>query len=899
MQTLFALTPQTESLPNLVQALSLLERRLGDSGSHDDSSQHLLFVGTFQAKDWEPDRLVLFGEALASSSDSADGEKTATDSAVHSGDRHQILLNNTWLATASAAEIEALILESIGEAREARSSSNPDNIVDEEGRWTAPTSAFEGWDEAIEVTASDRQDDPGGENNATRSGFPANVLTLGSGSGGFAINGHRINDNSGWCVAGVGDVNGDGLGDVLIGAPKADPWFIRPDGGRSYVVFGKTGPASTMDVDLSAIANGNGGFVISGACSHDLSGTSVAAAGDVNGDGLADLLVGAPQSDPASGTNAGRSYVVFGKSDTTPVHLGAIAAGSGGVVINGQTGSEKTGFVVSSAGDINGDGLADLLIGAPYSDPATGVDAGRSYVIFGKSSYLNSIPPIPAIELSTLSASDGFAITGLTNTKLTGLSVAGAGDVNGDGYGDLIIGATNPDTLPMVEGYAYIAYGSPSLASVDLSLINSGIGGFRIKDRWNASIGTSLGFNVASAGDVNGDGLADVLVGNPNKDCAYVVFGKSNNTTPVELTTNPTWGFAIAGYSDQAGRSIASAGDVNGDGLADLLVGAPGADGGYGCSYVVFGKTNTATVTLDPWFFPDGIVINSQLPYDQSQTGRSVSSAGDVNGDGLTDLLIGAPFSDTATGVNAGRSYVIFGATNGAFANNFYDNIGNPTNDVIQGTLNNESFAGGLGNDKVVGMGGADIMNGGAGNDRFFLDPFGFTSSIPTASALMNPLGSLPQLARINGGTGIDTIVITSGGLTLNLNTIANQSAVNPNSSSRLTSIEVFDIRGSGPIGNSLILSTKEIDDITGFNWLNQTTAPTHNITTTPLDYYIPPVAGRRQLFIRGDANDSLHVLDGTWSNEGKIFQSGQAYNVFQSGTRELIVREGMITVGL
>ncbi|MFM7640436.1 MAG: hypothetical protein ACKO45_02645 [Cyanobium sp.] len=311
----------------------------------------------------------------------------------------------------------------------------------------------------------------------------------------------------------------------------------------------------------------------------------------------------------------------------------------------------------------------------------------------------------------------------------------------------------------------------------------------------------------------------------------------------------------------------------------------------------MFGKTSTTPVALDPWSFSDGLVINSQTPYDQSQTGRSVSSAGDVNGDGLADLLIGAPFSDPASGVDAGRSYVIFGATNGAFANNVYDNIGTTANNTIQGSLSSESFAGGLGNDTLISMGGADVLNGGAGNDRFFLDPFALTPSFPTASALMNPLGSLPQLARIHGGTGIDSIVFTNGGLNLNLSTIANQSAMNTNGSSRLTSIELFDIRGNGFIGNGLTLSRKDIDDITGFNWLNSTTAPTHNITSGT--YTIPAKSGFHQLFIRGDSNDTLTVLDGTWLHQGTILQSGLPYNVFQSGSRELIVREGMTTLGL
>jgi large repetitive protein len=124
--------------------------------------------------------------------------------------------------------------------------------------------------------------------------------------------------------------------------------------------------------------------VINGQGEYDQSGRSVSSAGDVNGDGLADLIVGAYRSDPTADSNAGRSYVVFGQTGTTAIDLSAIAAGSGGFVINGQCEGDFSGRSVSSAGDVNGDGLADLIVGADGSDPAAGTYAGRSYVVFGQ-----------------------------------------------------------------------------------------------------------------------------------------------------------------------------------------------------------------------------------------------------------------------------------------------------------------------------------------------------------------------------------------------------------------------------------------------------------------------------------------------------------------------------------
>ena len=159
-------------------------------------------------------------------------------------------------------------------------------------------------------------------------------------------------------------------------------------------------------LNLSAVAAGTGGFVINGQCSCDNSGCSVSSAGDINGDGLADLIVGAWYSTPAGGQNAGRTYVVFGKTNSTAIDLSAIAAGTGGFVINGSCVLNYSGWSVSSAGDVNGDRLADLIIGTHASDSPGGTQSGQSYVVFGKT---NST----AIDLSAIAAGvGGFVING-------------------------------------------------------------------------------------------------------------------------------------------------------------------------------------------------------------------------------------------------------------------------------------------------------------------------------------------------------------------------------------------------------------------------------------------------------------------------------------------------------
>ena len=264
------------------------------------------------------------------------------------------------------------------------------------------------------------------------------------------INGQGAIDLSGSSVSSAGDVNGDGLSDLIVGADWSDP-AAGPNAGRSYVVFGQTG---TTGIDLSAVAGGTGGFVINGQGASDNSGRSVSSAGDVNGDGLADLIVGAYKSDPTAGLNAGRSYVVFGKSDGTVINLSAVAVGTGGFVINGQAAGDWSGYSVSSAGDVNGDGLADLIVGASHSGPLAGTEAGRSYVVFGQTGTAG-------IDLSAVAVgTGGFVINGQCAGDRSGVSVSSAGDINGDGLSDLIVGANRSDPAAGLEaGRSYVVFG--------------------------------------------------------------------------------------------------------------------------------------------------------------------------------------------------------------------------------------------------------------------------------------------------------------------------------------------------------------------------------------------------------------------------------------------------------
>jgi VCBS repeat-containing protein len=423
-------------------------------------------------------------------------------------------------------------------------------------------------------------------------------------------------------------------------------------------------------IDVGTMSATNG-FKIQGdlgtAGGGDYAGFSVSSAGDVNGDGFADLIVGAWGND-SGGSNAGAAHVIFGKSGGfgSLIDLTGLSSADG-FAIQGDAANENAGFSVSSAGDVNGDGFADLLVGAIV--PSGNSIAGAAYVIFGKSGGFGG-----PIHLNALSAADGFEIRGEPNGDNTGRSLASAGDVNGDGFADIIVGAwRSGDTN---AGAAYVIFGKASGfgSSIGLSTL-SATAGFKIQ---GDPAGHFAGYSVSSAGDVNGDGFADILVatgndsgGGINAGATYVIFGKSGGFGSVINLAglSAADGFKIQGdvTHDYAGHSVSSAGDVNGDGFADILVGAYGNDSGgdyAGAAYVIFGKAGGfgSLIDLTGLSAADGFKIQGDLAGDRA--GISVSSAGDVNGDGFADILLGARGNDSGAPY-AGAAYVIFGKSGG------------------------------------------------------------------------------------------------------------------------------------------------------------------------------------------------------------------------------------------
>ena len=357
------------------------------------------------------------------------------------------------------------------------------------------------------------------------SGFPETIeLASLDGSNGFRLDGVAEYDYSGLAVSGAGDVNGDGIDDVVIGAFGADPNGFYS--GSSYVLFGrKTSFAAA--ITLSSL-DGSNGFRLDGAANYDRSGYAVSGAGDINGDGIDDLLIGSDGSDP-NGSLSGSSYVVFGQSSGFPETIElANLDGSNGFRLDGVAEYDYSGFAVSGAGDVNGDDIDDVVIGAYGADPNGNSQSGSSYVVFGQSSGFPE-----TIELASLDGSNGFRLDGVAEYDYSGLTVSGAGDVNGDGIDDVVIGAFGADPNGFYSGSSYVLFGRKTsfAAAITLSSLD-GSNGFRLDGAANYD---RSGYAVSGAGDINGDGIDDLLIGSDGSDpngslsgSSYVVFGQSS-----------------------------------------------------------------------------------------------------------------------------------------------------------------------------------------------------------------------------------------------------------------------------------------------------------------------------------------------------------------------------------
>ena len=676
-----------------------------------------------------------------------------------------------------------------------------------------------------------------------------------------------------WGVAGAGDVNGDGLDDLIM-VPYFQDFMIFNTKevfvASAYVVFGKQdgGP-----INLQELSQGRGGFALTPTAFRSVVPAYVAGVGDVNGDGFDDVMLVMPTRSPSA--RGYLNYVVFGKTDGAEVDLSEIEAGRGGFAVTFTEGEVRS---IGRAGDINGDGLADLLIFT-----ASYPKMGPVYVVYGKTDGL-------PVSLSDISAGrGGFEIYGLNKEFPDDdfnvfTSMSPAGDVNGDGLDDLIIGS--PAWGRYDNGQCYVVFGKRNNEAVYLDQVALGVGGFRI---YSDQRQVFLGSSASGAGDINGDGLADLVV--QSNVGTYIAFGKADGAgVDTAALSQGIGGFKIEGVNYPV-ASFCGVGDVNGDGLADLVCSVRGTDQ---AAFVIFGKTDTAPVLLDELSQGIGAYAIMADP-NYTKIFYDISAAGDVNGDGLADLIIGTRPGARGVGHLSspfGPSYVVFGQTGTAAielsnltraqdsAAHLLDYQGSNGNDQWTGSAANEIALGGLGDDALFGRGGADVLLGGAGNDTLVLN-------VSNVQALYEGGLSAGLLARADGGTGVDTLRLEGASMTLDLSALGKLQY--PKGSSRLSSIERIDLSG---VGNYTLqgLTLQDVIDMSSPNAFNSTQG------WNGLDAMVT----RYQWLVDGDAGDRVELAHPSdWVQAGQASHAGSVYDIYNhlSGHAQLLLAQPLTVV--
>jgi hypothetical protein len=467
-------------------------------------------------------------------------------------------------------------------------------------------------------------------------GGPSGIASGGSAAAAFELAGDQGGGALGASVAGAGDVDGDGYADVIVGASAQDALeldegvaFVFLGGGQGIASSGPLGAGTQLKSDSA------GAWL----------GLSVGGAGDVDGDGYADVIVGAPAYDAGS-VEEGAAFVFRGG----PNGVGSGGPAAAATFLQGDQAGAWLGFSVAGAGDVNADGYADVIVGASDYDSGSR-DEGAAFVFLGGPGGIPDGGP----------GSASATLQGDQDDAFLGWSVAGAGDVDADGYADVIVGAPFYDRGESDEGLAFVFLGSASgIPSGNGLTAASHLEG----DQALAFFGTS----VAGAGDVNGDGFADVIVGASDYDAgeidegaAFVFLGSAGGVASAGAA-----GAATRLEADQPmawlGASVAGAGDVDGDGFADVIVGAYEYDAGHadeGAAFVFLGSAGGIASA-------GAAAAATRIEADQATAflGWSVAGAGDVDGDGFADVVVGATNYD-AVDVDEGAAFVFLGGPGG------------------------------------------------------------------------------------------------------------------------------------------------------------------------------------------------------------------------------------------
>jgi FG-GAP repeat len=744
----------------------------------------------------------------------------------------------------------------------------------------------------------------------------------------FTTSSNQQYDGLGWDMVNLGDFNGDGYADFYVSASHDQYGHVESGKSNQYIVYGSaTGLPNLTNIELMTAAQG---IVISSTnWTHvsgewGMTGADSAALGDINGDGYADLGMTAHYND--------RAYVVFGRAantgtlDLATVENGATADGF--VIKNNSTGAWfGTGI---AGGDVNGDGYSDILIG---SSDGGGNGSGEYFVLNGHAGtggteWVNLYAKdVSATDqgLYTINA-NGSLGTVLSNdlhsVVKTTYDVGGVGadmgehltvlgDVNGDGFKDYLVSGPRADIPGFAgAGRAILVFGSEAGLGSGFDLADltaeqgirlSGTEAYETLGHTN-TIGDGSGSDadaqqgssspISNIGDINGDGINDFAIGSPEwgdqvsdgqaAGRVYVVYGQEAGFNWADLSLgalNGTNGFILNStalnsnasssnnaYHAQLGYSISTGGDVNGDGLDDFLVGAPGADLGastyVGTAYLVYGKVGsspfTATTDLDTLVTSGKAVkFDGVNASDFAGTGLTI---GDWNGDGIDDVSFGIWESNVSA--TQGGSYKVYSGTTG--------------NLTLFGTSGDDVLAagtqGGAGTQTIVG--GVDRISGGLGNDTI-------TGIGTDTSGTMDPIATLHDVAY--GGAGDDNISLAGmsftrvdGGLGIDTLTLAGSSSLSLDFASvgtRVQGFEKFDLGASDGIGNTLSLRLSDV--------LNETSGS---------------LLGHFE--VKGGAGDTVQLNgSGNWAASSTMVSSGVTYDVYHNSNLDAANKLGDVWI--
>jgi Ca2+-binding RTX toxin-like protein len=586
----------------------------------------------------------------------------------------------------------------------------------------------------------------------------------------------RSNQSADWfglSVASVGDVNGDGVNDYMIGAPA---WHVRENrpnppvaAGNAYLVFGGAS-ISTLDTADGGAADGilnlsfltpSTGYRLSYGTIGDATGASLAGVGNVDGVAGNDFIIGSP------GTVNGTATLISGGANLAALDAAdgnvngvidlANATSNGGYRFTGRASGDRLGIDVNTASDINGDGTLDFLIGAHLADQTGASNGGEAALVFGGAANLAALDAADgttdrSIAIANLNGGTrGYLLQGFVLGNAAGFRVEGIRDVNGDGISDIITGAYQTPGGGLGETYLVFG-GTANLSALDtanataadgrinLTAVN-GTTGYRLV---SADDGDQFGLTITSAGDVNGDGIGDILVGDPfsdpftvaNAGDAYLVFGGTANLAALDAADgvtdgtldmdflDGTTGYRFSGTgSEWLGQSVDAGGDIDGDGYDDIIIGANFRAGRAGAAYVFFGGGGLAIQDAADGV-TDGRIRTSSFSGQAGfrmdgvdtldQAGFSVAGLGDINGDHLGDVMIGSVRDQlTSTNNGDGEAYIVYSRLPDAAVSR----TGNGIGQTLVGGAFNDTLAGLGGNDQLYANAGNDSLDGGIGND--------------------------------------------------------------------------------------------------------------------------------------------------------------------------------------